>query len=599
MKLFLRRNLVIAFSFAALFLGCSKEIEQTASKNFTLDQIGSGVAPVYNAPATGRPIKDQYIVVFNDDVSDVDQVTEALSKQGGFKPKFTYKHAIKGFAASIPAQALEGISRNPNVKYIEQDQEVKLEAITQSNATWGIDRIDQTSLPLSKTYTYASNGSTVDAYIFDTGIRYDHVEFGGRAFKLFDAITSGGDGVDRNGHGTHVAGTVGGITFGVAKSINLYGVKVLSDAGSGSYSGIIAGINSAMDHHTTRPAVGNMSLGGGASSTLDAAVRNAIADGIVMCVAAGNDNLDASNFSPARTIEAITVGSTTSTDAKSSFSNYGSIVDIHAPGSSILSAYYLSSSSTATLSGTSMASPHVAGAAALYLEEFPGSTPAAVQTGLKSRAAVGKITGLPTGTVNALLQTIAPAPPTVPPAIPTLNSPAAGATNVATNPTFSWSAASNAQSYTLEVSTSSTFSSSVQIFNTTSTSQAVSGLLQGTPYYWRVKANNVVGSSAYTSSRTFTTTLSAPTLTSPANGATGVPRLATLTWNAIQGVESYEIQISTSSKFTGAATVSSASATYTVPSQLNSRTTYYWRVRSKKGTLISSYSASRRFTTAR
>lgn len=599
MKISLLRQMLPLFAFFALMLGCSKDLSETSSDNSFTNGLSSSGAQVENTPAGARVIKDAYIVVFKDDVADVEQLTEALSKQGGFKSKFRYKHAIKGFAATIPAQALEGIRRNPNVKYIEQDQEVKLESTTQAGATWGLDRIDQAALPLNNSYVYTRNGASVDVYIFDTGILYGHEEFDGTRAKFgFDAF--GGNGSDGNGHGTHVAGTVGGTKYGVAKKTTLYAVRVLDNSGSGAWSGVAAGVDWSVGHHVAgKLAVGNMSLGGGISTAVDDAVRRAVADGIVICAAAGNSNADAINSSPARTAEAITVGSTTNLDAKSSFSNHGAIIDIHAPGSSITSAWHTGTNVFNTISGTSMASPHVAGAAALYLEEFPGTSPAVVEAGLKSRAAIGRISGLPSGTVNALLQTFPPAPPTAAPAVPTLNSPTANATAVGTSPTLSWSAVANAQNYTLEVSSSPEFSSDLRAFNTTGTSQVVSGLLQGTVYFWRVKANNTVGSSDYTAARSFTTLLNPPTLSSPANGATGIPRLATLTWVAIPGGPSYEIQISTSTAISGAAIVPVASATYTVPSPLNSRTTYYWRVRSRKGNTVSAYSATTRFTTAR
>jgi subtilisin family serine protease len=593
MRLFSTGQFLSLCVFIFLNLGCTKEFQKDSSSDFQLSSNSNGNAQLENNPAGARIIKDAYIVVFRDDVADVDQLTEALSKQGGFKARFKYKNAIKGFAASIPEQALPGISRNPNVKYVEPDQEVRLEA-TQTGATWGLDRIDQQSLPLSGSYTYNSSGSSVDAYIFDTGIRYDHTEFGGRAFKLFDATITGGDGVDRNGHGTHVAGTVGGATYGVAKSVTLYGVKVLGDGGSGSYSGIIAGMEQVIIHHTTKPAVGNMSLGGGASVSVDDAVRNVIADGVVMCVAAGNSNVDAINTTPARTIEAITVGSTTSTDARSSFSNYGSVVDIFAPGSSITSAWYTGTTATNTISGTSMASPHVAGASALYLEAFPGSTPAQVQQGLKNYAIPGKVTSVPAGTVNLLLY-MNFVPSSNPPSAASLISPANSATGVSTSPTFSWAAATNATSYTLQVSADQNFASFVSQQNTTVTSASVVGLAQATLYYWRVIAKNNLGE-ATSLLRSFTTLLNSPSLVSPANTAKNISRTPTLSWSSVSGADGYELMVSTSSSFSTSTTYSTAGTSYVLP-LLSSRITYYWRVRAKKGTVFSSWSGSRRFTT--
>lgn len=240
----------------------------------------------------------------------------------------------------------------------------------QGGATWGLDRIDQRDLPLNSNYHYDYDGSGVTAFVIDTGVRNTHNEFGGRASSGYDFIDNDNDSSDCNGHGTHVAGTIGGSTYGVAKNVNIVGVRVLNCSGSGTNSGVISGIN-WVKNNAQGPSVANMSLGGGASQALDDAVNAAVAAGISFVVAAGNDNSNACNYSPARAANAVTVGSTTSTDSRSSFSNYGTCLDIYAPGSSITSAWYNSNSATNTISGTSMASPHVAGVAALYLAENP------------------------------------------------------------------------------------------------------------------------------------------------------------------------------------------------------------------------------------
>jgi subtilisin family serine protease len=291
------------------------------------------------------------------------------------------------------------LSQDPDVRFVEEDSIVEA-WVTQTNATWGLDRIDQRDRPLNGTYVYTTTGSGVNAYIIDTGIRRTHGQFGGRAFAGFDAF--GGSTTDCNGHGTHVAGTVGGSTYGVAKSVRLYAVRVLNCSGSGTNSGVIAGVDWVTANHV-KPAVANMSLGGGASSALDTAVRNSIAAGVTYAVAAGNSNANAGNYSPARVGEAITVGATTSTDARASYSNYGSVVDIFAPGSSITSAWHTSNTATRTISGTSMASPHVAGVAARYLQSNPSASPATVRNAIVNDATTGRITGLPTGTSNRLL----------------------------------------------------------------------------------------------------------------------------------------------------------------------------------------------------
>ena len=358
----------------------------------------------------GQPIRDAYIVVFNDDVADAPGLAQRLAASQGTAVRYTYVHALKGFAAPMSAQAAAALARNPNVAYVEQDQEM-VASTTQSGATWGIDRIDQANLPLNQLYSYTNTGVGVTAYIIDTGIRYTHTEFGGRAVRGYDAVTTNGDAADCNGHGTHVSGTVGGATYGVAKGVRLVAVRVLNCRGSGSNSGVIAGIDWVTGNHVgTAPAVANMSLGGGASTAIDNAVKNSIADGVTYAIAAGNGNFfgiaqNACNYSPARVPEALTVGATTSTDAKASYSNYGTCVDLFAPGSGITSAWYRSDTQTNTISGTSMATPHVAGVAALYLQGNPGATPSTVAAAITGGATVGKVTSPGAGSPNRLLFT--------------------------------------------------------------------------------------------------------------------------------------------------------------------------------------------------
>ncbi len=355
-----------------------------------------------------RAIEGQYIVVLRDDASvpagDYAAVlgrVQEVTRGRAALPDVVYAHAIRGFAARMPEADAIAISGDPRVAWVEEDS--VMEAIaTQTNATWGLDRIDQRDRPLSGTYSYTSTGSGVNAYVIDTGIRRTHAQFGGRAVHGFTAINDGRGSNDCNGHGTHVAGTVGGSTHGVAKSVRLYAVRVLSCSGSGSTSGVIAGVDWVRANHI-KPAVANMSLGGGASSALDSAVNNSINAGVTFAVAAGNSNANAANFSPARVAAAITEGSSTSTDARSSFSNYGSVVDIFAPGSSITSAWHTSNSATRTISGTSMASPHVAGVAARYLQNNRTASPATVRNAIVNDATTGRLSGLPSGTSNRLL----------------------------------------------------------------------------------------------------------------------------------------------------------------------------------------------------
>jgi subtilisin family serine protease len=279
--------------------------------------------------------------------------------------------------------ARSGLLRDARVTRVEPDGIARAWA-TQDNATWGIDRIDQRSRPLSGTFTYTNTGSGVTAYIIDTGINYAHNEFGGRASKGYDSF--GGTGNDCNGHGTHVASTTGGTVYGVAKSVTLKAVRVLDCNGSGSWSGVIAGVDWVTKNHV-KPAVANMSLGGGANSSVDNAVKNMILAGVGTAVAAGNGNQggraqDACKYSPARVPEAMTIGATTTTDSKTSWSNYGNCVDWFAPGAGITAAWTGSNTATRTISGTSMASPHTAGVAALYLQSFPGASALTVRNAL-------------------------------------------------------------------------------------------------------------------------------------------------------------------------------------------------------------------------
>ena len=399
----------ILFIASAFFLyGCNEQflekglspIQSNPSGLFSQSPIASNKTEVPN---------DAYIVVYKDQTTDneiEDEVGE-IDKSEGVKADHVYKNAIKGFAARLSPSAYNKLKNNAKVAFIEKDQ-VMSANVTVIPPSWGIDRIDQASLPLSKSFTYTSNGAGVDAYIIDTGILISHTDFGGRAEGGYSSIGAITNWVDANGHGTHVAGTVGGTNYGVAKNVNLIAVRVLDANGSGSTSGVIDGINWAISHHKTKSgtAVANMSLGGGASSALDLAVSNAVAANIVMCVAAGNSSANAANYSPARVAAAITVGATgagTNYDAYAAYSNYGSIVDILAPGSSITSDWILSNSSTAILSGTSMATPHVTGVVAQYLSKNPGAKPSAVEAFIKNTSTKNKITGVRSGTVNALL----------------------------------------------------------------------------------------------------------------------------------------------------------------------------------------------------
>lgn len=343
----------------------------------------------------------------------------SLIAEYGITPKYVYGELINGFAAALPADVADALAADPRVlKVAVQRQISKLETITQRSATWGIDRIDQRALPMDSAYTYDFTGTGVTAYIIDTGIRYSHREFEGRAVRGFDAFAAdptdpllGYDGSgDCDGHGTHVAGTVGGKTWGVAKQVKLVGVRVLNCAGYGSDADVIAGMD-WVAKNATLPATANMSLGDvipsktmGASGPIDDAVKALVASGVTLGVAAGNGwgngtvGADACMFPISNVPEAITVAASSKTDTRTTWTNYGACIDLFAPGATIRSATFDNDSSSGNKSGTSMATPHVVGVASLILQQAPGATPQQVRDVMVSQATQNII--LPTTTNN-------------------------------------------------------------------------------------------------------------------------------------------------------------------------------------------------------
>ncbi|MDT0567478.1 S8 family peptidase [Streptomyces sp. DSM 3412] len=395
------------------------------SKNFRVAAIttaataallgGLTALPAQAAPAEGRvlaadsptAVKGSYIVTLkkNAGLKAASSAGKDLVEEYGGSVKRTFKSALNGYSAELSATEAKRLAADPAIASVEQDQVFTVDA-TQTSAPWGLDRSDQASLPLSGTYTYPdSAGSGVTAYVIDTGVRISHAQFGGRAVNGYDAVSNDNVAQDGNGHGTHVASTIAGSTYGIAKQAKIVAVRVLNNAGSGTTAGVVAGIDWVTANHSG-PSVANMSLGGGASTAIDTAVRNSISSGVTYAVAAGNSSANASSYSPARVTEAITVGATTNTDARASYSNFGAVLDIFAPGSSITAGWYTSDTATNTISGTSMATPHVAGAAAVYLAGHTSATPAQVASALTAGAVTGKVTSPGTGSPNRLLQIV-------------------------------------------------------------------------------------------------------------------------------------------------------------------------------------------------
>jgi len=457
------------------------------------------------ASAAQDDTEGTYIIVLKS-ANDIEGKEKQIAQMGGRTEK-RFTNAINGLTVKIKHKDADLLRTEPNVLSVELDQPMFALDTQTPTPSWGLDRTDQRALPLSDSFTASAYGAGVDVYVVDTGVSTTHTDFSGRLRSGFSAINDGRGSNDCNGHGTHVAGTAAGTTYGVAKAASIIPVRVLDCAGSGSNTGVIAGLDWIIANHSAGvAAVANMSLGGGASLALDTAVQNAINDGVVMAVAAGNSNANACNYSPARAANAITVGATDRTDVRASYSNFGSCLDIFAPGTSITSAWINSSTAINTISGTSMASPHVAGVAAALLSANPTLSPADISSMLRSSATPNVVSTAGTGSPNYLLYldpaggVIVTPPPVVvtAPATPVIGTAVALARKSAS---VSWTAPNNGGSAITSYSvyayrSGGSTASLAQTVSGNSTSATFSGLVIGSTYVFRVLATNSVGSSS-------------------------------------------------------------------------------------------------------
>ena len=573
-------------------------LDPTETPTLTLTPTEEAVELAPLLTTGGETIPDEYIVVLKSEFpasSSHQDIKNQVEANGG-RVNRVFTKAINGYSMKLPTQALEAVRKNPNVNYIEAVQVFKVSddlyaGIVQTSAVWGLDRIDQRDLPLNGEYSYENSGSGVNIYVVDSGILYSHAEFNGRAFFGFDSFSDGKNGLDCFGHGTHVSGIIGGQTYGVAKGANLISVRVFDCNGSGTTTTIISGLDWIANNHSN-PAVVNMSLGGGASPSVDTAVNHLINNGIVAVIAAGNFNADACSYSPGRVLSAITVGATTSNDIRSSFSNWGSCLDLFAPGSSIQSAWIGSNSASTTRSGTSSSAPFVAGVAALYLQTNPAGSVSQVTNAIISSSTPNKIGSIGSGSPNRLLYSALTSNEPVPvPVSPLLELPVndSGFNSPIDSILFTWQPVLYGDSYYLQIANLSSFTIESIVDESSELLEPAytfgdSENLPGGRYYWRVAAanvNNEYGPWSATRSFVIVPLPLAPQLASPDNASYVNSSTPELVWIGDANSITYHLQVSSSSTFSSSyikQQYQNLSNSTIVLSSLPDRK-YFWRVR--------------------